>query len=324
MTQEILMNEPRPAIPGEWPSNGLENVHSCPICQKDERSILYEEMEDELFFCAPGKWTLYGCTSCGAAYLDPRPTPETIGLAYSSYYTHGSQRPTILPQATNTKKMVSAILKNSYLNFRYGISLAKTPKLPKWMFKIVYFTLPIRSTLDRWVRHLKPPAAHSRLLEVGCGNGYFLQIAKLIGWHVTGIDVDSAAVENARKLGVDAFESSVYHMPFENDTFDIVTMNHVIEHLHDPGAALAEILRILKPRGKLWIGTPNLNSKVHSSAGVRWIGLDPPRHLVMFDHHSLMLAFKRAGFPDPVRRRVAWTDRGDWELIVTAQKPANS
>ncbi|MBP1152821.1 SAM-dependent methyltransferase [Methylocaldum sp. RMAD-M] len=174
------------------------------------------------------------------------------------------------------------------------------------------------------MRHLQPGDKDSKVLDVGCGNGYFLQIAKLIGRHVTGIDVDSAAVENAKKLGVDAFEGSLYRMPFENDSFDVVTMNHVIEHLHDPLAALGEIRRILKPGGMLWIGTPNLNSAAHSDAGSKWIGLDPPRHLVLFNHDSLMLAFKRAGFPDPVRRGVAWTDRGDWELVVTAQKPANS
>jgi len=303
----------------DWPKNGLEQVDSCPICHDKHRKILYEGMQDEVFFCAPGKWTLYQCGACGSAYLNPRPTPDTISLAYKSYYTHGERQPTILSQDNTISKRIKAAIKNSYLQAKYGVSVTESPKFPLgW---IIYNFWPTKAQLDRWVRHL--PIAdkkNNKILDVGCGNGYFSQIAEFIGWDAVGIDIDSEAVKTANQLGVKAIESNLYNIPFDNESFDVVTMNHVIEHLHEPLTALREVLRVLKPGGMIWLSTPNLNSKAHFRDGSKWRGLEPPRHLVMFCHDSLILTCKLAGFPHPIRRRVAWRDSGDWELIVTANK----
>src|SRR5260221_3119952 len=50
-------------------------------------TTLFRSLTDRTFRCAPGRWTLYGCAGCHSAYLDPRPTPQSIGLAYRRYYT---------------------------------------------------------------------------------------------------------------------------------------------------------------------------------------------------------------------------------------------
>ena len=72
----------------DWPRDGLERVGHCPVCGAGESHVLHEGLTDRVFFCAPGTWTLHACESCTSAYLDPRPTPQTIGLAYQAYFTH--------------------------------------------------------------------------------------------------------------------------------------------------------------------------------------------------------------------------------------------
>src|SRR5438067_9223839 len=71
-----------------WPDEGLQSVKVCPICDSGKRIQLYSNLIDKVFRTAPGRWTLYQCQGCSSAYLDPRPTPESIHLAYKNYYTH--------------------------------------------------------------------------------------------------------------------------------------------------------------------------------------------------------------------------------------------
>jgi SAM-dependent methyltransferase len=79
------------------------------------------------------------------------------------------------------------------------------------------------------------------------------------------------------------------------DRYDVVTLNHVIEHLHDPAEALHRIRAILRPGGRLWIATPNLRSLGHRAYRRHWEALDPPRHLVLFDRASLEGLVRRSG-----------------------------
>jgi len=76
-----------------WPEDGLERVGRCPLCASSSRSVRHTDLSDRLFRAAPGRWTLHDCAGCGGAYVDPRPTRETIGLAYRSYYTHDDEAP---------------------------------------------------------------------------------------------------------------------------------------------------------------------------------------------------------------------------------------
>ena len=60
----------------------------CPVCGETDRKILHSDLIDNAFRVAPGKWALWKCAMCSGAYLDPRPNPATIHLAYANYYTH--------------------------------------------------------------------------------------------------------------------------------------------------------------------------------------------------------------------------------------------
>jgi hypothetical protein len=106
------VNEEIAGYEQEWPANGLEVVDRCPVCGEGEREILHQGLRDQVFYCAPGEWTLYCCRGCCSAYLDPRPTAETIYLAYRKYYTHqlaGDFHSPCLPRCVERLRMVSEI-----------------------------------------------------------------------------------------------------------------------------------------------------------------------------------------------------------------------
>ena len=76
----------------------------------------------------------------------------------------------------------------------------------------------------------------------------------------------------------------------------MITLSHVIEHVHDPMKVLESCLKLLKPGGKIWIETPNIHSLGHDRFQKNWRGLETPRHLVLFNKVSLREAVLNAGF----------------------------
>lgn len=276
----------------EWPAKGLERVAACPLCGCAERDVLYQDLEDRVFFCAPGKWTLHRCRDCGSAYLDPRPTAETIGLAYRNYLTHLTSG-TILA-ASGLLARVRRALANGYRNHRYG-----TKDRPASVLGVVvaYMFPQLRLVADSAMRNLSwPPATGGRLLDVGCGNGEFLCRASSLGWEVVGIDIDEAAVATCHGLGLDVHVGGIDMFDPVKEQFDGITLSHVIEHVHDPLRVLQSCHRLLRPGGWVWVETPNLDSCGHRTYHRDWRGLEPPRHLVLFTRDSLYRSLLDAGF----------------------------
>jgi SAM-dependent methyltransferase len=271
-----------------WPANGLEAVRACPVCGCAERRVLYAGLRDRAFRAAPGSWTLVRCQDCRSAYLDPRPTPETIELAYRSYYTHG---PTSLPAEVGSLREGLA---NDYRRARWGY--AQGPAIPGG--RLIPRVAPSRGALvDREVRHL-PAKPGGRLLDVGCGSGAFLAQMAALGWRAEGIDPDPAAVAGAREAGLEVTQGTLADLdPAEHaGAFDAITLSHVIEHLHDPAENLRRINLLLRPGGLLWIATPNLQALGLRRFGRDWLNLDPPRHLVLFTRASLERLLRDTGF----------------------------
>lgn len=116
------------------------------------------------------------------------------------------------------------------------------------------------------------------------------------GWKVTGLDVDSLAVASARSRGLDVREGTLSSQSFEENSFDVVAMSHVIEHLHDPRSILSDCLRVLRPGGRLVLITPNTNSWGYRLYRQHWMPLDPPRHLHLFNRRNLARLVSEAGF----------------------------
>ena len=118
-----------------------------------------------------------------------------------------------------------------------------------------------------------------------------------------GIEPDADSAAAARANGIPAEQGMLDDAPYAPESFDAITLSHVIEHLHDPVASLAACHRLLKPGGMLWAATPNIDSPGRHRFGRDWLGLDPPRHLVIFTRRGLDLAVRRAGFESASFRR---------------------
>jgi len=289
MTGIRIGTEPVTSQARAWPEDGLERVVRCPVCGSAERALLYQALTDRVFFCAPGKWTLQRCAQCRSAYLDPRPTRNTIGLAYERYYTHAAEDSEGVSPITRLRRAV----RNGYLNHRFGTDYNPS----SWLGRLVGPLLPgKRAQLDARARNLPPPTPNAALLDVGCGNGDFLDLARRTGWRVTGVDPDPKAVETARARRLDVRLGGLELLAGSGIAFDLITSSHVIEHVHEPLQMLRACHTLLKPTGFLWLETPNLDSIGHGLYGHAWRDLDPPRHLVLFTWRSLTSALEAAGF----------------------------
>ena len=284
-----IKNEP---VLGYWPADDIEAVPSCPICGAQRRLTLHAGVEDGVFHCAPGQWDLHTCASCGVAYLDPRPTPASIGRAYASYYTHAERTRHGHQSRPGASASCAGSLRNGYLNHRYGASFQPASALG-WL--AMQAMRGKKTQLDQEHRHLPClQGKGEKVLDIGCGDGAFLKRAAQIGWEAWGIEPDAKAA--ARLRGFKVLQGSLPNIPLPDASFDFITLSHVIEHLHDPVAALKEIHRLLKPGGKVWIATPNIESFGHRLFGVTWIGIQSPTHLVLFNRRAIRQAFASSGF----------------------------
>ena len=142
-----------------------------------------------------------------------------------------------------------------------------------------------------------------RLLDIGSGLGHLLKLAQDQGYNAVGIDASPAAVRFAGEVfGV---QSSVGMFPGcipAGSSFDIVIMNHVLEHLPEPGIALQEATALLEPGGILAIAAPNYSSLVRVMRGSMWYGLQPSQHIWQMPVRSIVELIRTAGLT-PVATR---------------------
>ncbi|RTY95877.1 class I SAM-dependent methyltransferase [Flavobacterium sp. GT3R68] len=128
------------------------------------------------------------------------------------------------------------------------------------------------------------------LLDIGAGTGDFLTVAKNNGWSITGIEPSDKAKNIAIKKGVSFSEKS---QNLENNSFDVITMWHVLEHVPNLDAQIKELKRLLKPNGTIIIAVPNFNSYDAKHYGKFWAALDVPRHLWHFSKTAIKLLFEK-------------------------------
>jgi 2-polyprenyl-3-methyl-5-hydroxy-6-metoxy-1,4-benzoquinol methylase len=275
--------------PGSWPVGDLERVSQCPVCGGSKRHLLYANMRDRVFGCAPGEWSLYVCDGCGTAYLDPRPTIATVGRAYQNYSTHVSGAGVDYATASAWRRFRIA-QRNAYLNASYGYHLRPAAWNP------LFLGSARRRRFDTFTGFFRFPGPGARVLDIGCGNGSYLWQMRSLGWEVCGVEPDPQSAAHARAAGLDVRAGLLQQQSFPEAHFDGITMTHVIEHLHGPMDTLRRCWELLKPGGQITVTTPNLDSRGHQIFGRDWLHLDPPRHLVLFTEASLRRAMENCGF----------------------------
>lgn len=180
-----------------------------------------------IHFFAEKEARILQCKNCGLQYISPRPDKEFLDWMYrEGYYSS-----VIEDRDTWTEKTLQ------HENEKEKVHL--------------YRLKPIMKMRERY--------DYKKLLDIGTGAGYFLKLAKDRGFDVLGIEVSERAAEFAREnYGIPVLNvSKVEEAGFEDRSFDVVALCHVIEHMPYPDATLMEINRILREKGLLLVVTPN-------------------------------------------------------------------
>jgi 2-polyprenyl-3-methyl-5-hydroxy-6-metoxy-1,4-benzoquinol methylase len=280
---------------GEWPAADLEVLGRCPCCESEVRSLMFSGLRDFAFAVAAGEWNMWQCGSCTAAYLDPQPSASSIGRAYSRYYTHQGADATKgkIRILTAIKHWLGSRIMNDYKNHVYGYRFPAVP-----FGTVISGLWPTRRRrVEHSIRHLPAPkSADSALLDVGCGNGDFVKVAASLGFRALGVDADNQAVIAARSGGLDVRKGRFPGSGLAPESFEHITANHVLEHLRRPKEAIRELYELLQPGGRLWLSQPNLGAVGLKEFGAYWRGLEPPRHMTLFDSDGMRCLLESCGF----------------------------
>lgn len=200
------------------------------------------------------------CPRCQVVYLDPRPAPSELARIYPDTY-HA-------------------------FDFVEG------------EFGLVH---KVRSRLEarRLLRAGRGLPADAHVLDVGCGDGFHLQLLRdhgPAGWNLHGVDTDDRAVAAAHRRGLDVEHGLVEDSALPPASIDMALCIQTIEHVGDPVNLLRTIRHLLKPGGRVYLITDNTDSPDFAlTKGRHWGGYHFPRHFNLFNRESMTKLAAEAG-----------------------------
>lgn len=227
----------------------------CPICNKEDISTLLHTKDYSL---TGEDFQIIQCANCTLEYTDPAPSKEAIAPYYNfpSYISH-----------TDTKE---GLVNKMYHKVRNHTLTQKT----------------------NWVQSLFT-GHKGHLLEVGAGTGAFADSMSKKGWKVTALEPDASS----RQKALDKYNLNIlpieelFHL--EPAKYEVITLWHVLEHVHDLNAYMKTFHSLLKPNGRLIIAVPNYTSYDAGYYKKYWAAYDVPRHLYHFSPLSMHYLAKK-------------------------------
>ena len=224
--------------------SGIIHHERCPLCQCTELHSIFPVRDHTV---SGETFDVVECRNCTARFTQNVPDPESIGAYYRSedYVSH----------TDTTKGLVHKL---------YRLVRIKTLRSKRKLITAV------------------TGKKTGSLLDIGAGTGAFLDEMKKQGWQVSGLEPDPGARARAKSVyGLDLDETErLYSIP--DNTFDAITMWHVLEHVHDLHGYLAKIHSIVKEGGWIFIAVPNFTSADAVAYKQHWAAYDVPRHLYHF------------------------------------------
>ncbi|HIJ86961.1 MAG TPA: class I SAM-dependent methyltransferase [Desulfuromonadales bacterium] len=157
--------------------------------------------------------------------------------------------------------------------------------------------------MRRWrVYRLSHFVRNGRALDIGCGSGRFLRALRHSGWEVAGLELNDDTATAARTVHGLMVETALG--AFTDESFDLISITHVLEHIRDPRQMLADCGRLLKPGGVIAVAVPNIDSWQARWTRDGWFHLDLPRHLWHFSEGWLSATLNECGFEVLKARRL--------------------
>jgi 2-polyprenyl-3-methyl-5-hydroxy-6-metoxy-1,4-benzoquinol methylase len=227
----------------------------CPICNKEEIANLLHTKD----YALTGEdFQIIQCANCTLEFTHPAPSKEAIAPYYNfpSYISH-----------TDTKE---GFVNQIYHKVRNRTLTQKT----------------------NWVQSLFT-GHKGQLLEVGAGTGAFAHSMFKKGWKVTALEPDATS----RQRALENYDINLLPIEelfqLESAKYDVITLWHVLEHVHDLNAYMKTFNSLLKPNGRLIIAVPNYTSYDAGFYKNYWAAYDVPRHLYHFSPLSMHFLAKK-------------------------------
>jgi len=190
-------------------------------------------------------------------------------------------------------------LAESEVNLRYGASYFFNEYLP--IFQAGPGSFSLETVQGHYRLYLDLLAAldspGKRLLDIGCGAGFFLKAAASSGWEAGGTEISEVGAEYARTVTeVPVSRGKLEDLKMPAQDYDVVTMLDLLEHLFEPLSTLREVHRIMKTGAVLIISTPDVQSLSRRFLGPAWAVLSPAEHQCYFSAKTLSRALRQTGF----------------------------
>ena len=275
----------------------------CPVCLNTATTSRSLVAGDFFFETTSRRFGFRDCGRCHCLFLDPMPGPHELPHFYPQDYWWSD--------SPSTLRRLEAVYRR--------IALRDHVAFIRRIFPIPGDSRPLR------------------LLDVGCGSATLLRLLRERGFDVLGFDQSDKAAAIGKAEGVEVLTGArLQDGNFTDSSFHVVSLFHVLEHVPDPRDWLVEVRRILCSGGRLVIQVPNIDCWQFRLCGVRWRGLDVPRHVINYSSHTVRRLLVDLGFRirrsrqfnirdnapslasslfpslDPIRRRV-WDREGDPE-----------
>lgn len=238
----------------------MEILKNCPICN----SVEY----DQFLTCidhtqSKKEFTIVQCKSCGFKFTNPRPNTTEIGSYYKAeeYISHSDTTKGLMNRLYHLVRKYTLVKKLQLVARLCGIPSEKDPK---------------------------------SLLDIGCGTGAFLKTCYDAGFKCIGIEPDADARSFAINNKLDVRSENELNT-LQIESFDMISMWHVLEHVHDLNGRIIKIKELLKPNGWAIVAVPNCNSMDAKHYGNEWAAYDVPRHLYHFTPKDINELFKKYG-----------------------------
>lgn len=229
---------------------------ACDLCGGGHFDLMFTG-RDRLFGIE-GEFPVVRCQDCGLVFVQPRPSYEEMARFY--------------PQDDYDLYNKAAGLKD------------------RGMDELGRLLGPRKGRIDKY-------RDHGRLLDIGFGDGSFLYFMKQCGWDVAGVDFNEKMVELVRdELGIEAVTGQLEDAGYPDDSFDVVTLWGVLEHVQSPSRTIEEISRITGEGALLVIYTQNAAAPEARWLGEDWFIYEVPRHLYDFTEDSMAKLLAQSGF----------------------------